>query len=83
VADLYLAELHALAPGAKRVVDRMPGNFLYLGLIGLMLPPRASSIASAIRATSGFRSLPSVSTARMDTRMISLTLAGTLVSMTG
>ena len=37
-ADLYLAALHKLAPGAKRVVDKMPGNFLYLGLVGLMLP---------------------------------------------
>ena len=37
-ADLYLAALHDLAPGAKRVVDKMPGNFLYLGLVGLILP---------------------------------------------
>jgi hypothetical protein len=33
-----LAELHALAPSAARIVDKMPGNFLYLGLVGLMLP---------------------------------------------
>ena len=37
-ADGYLAELHALAPDAKRVVDKMPGNALHLGLAGLMLP---------------------------------------------
>lgn len=37
-AARYLAELHALAPDAARVVDKMPGNFRYLGLIGLMLP---------------------------------------------
>jgi hypothetical protein len=37
-ADRYLAELHSLAPGKSRVVDKMPGNFLYLGLVGLMLP---------------------------------------------
>jgi tetratricopeptide (TPR) repeat protein len=37
-AEWYLAELHALAPGARRVIDKMPGNFLYLGLVGLMLP---------------------------------------------
>jgi tetratricopeptide (TPR) repeat protein len=37
-ADRYLADLHALAPGAARVVDKMPGNFNYLGLAALMLP---------------------------------------------
>jgi Flp pilus assembly protein TadD len=37
-AESYLAALHALAPEAKRVVDKMPGNFHYLGLVGLMLP---------------------------------------------
>jgi Flp pilus assembly protein TadD len=34
----YLAELHALAPGKARIVDKLPGNFNYLGLVGLMLP---------------------------------------------
>lgn len=38
VAQRYLAELHALAPGAGRVVDKMPGNFRYLGLVALLLP---------------------------------------------
>ncbi len=37
-AGAYLADLHALAPNARRVVDKMPGNFLYLGLAALMLP---------------------------------------------
>ena len=37
-AQRYLMELHELAPDARRVVDKMPGNFLYLGLVGLMLP---------------------------------------------
>jgi len=37
-ADKYLAELHALAPDKKCIVDKMPGNFNYLGLVGLMLP---------------------------------------------
>ena len=37
-AEGYLMELHALSPSAARVVDKMPGNFLYLGLVGLMLP---------------------------------------------
>jgi hypothetical protein len=34
----YLAALHTLAPDAKRIVDKMPGNFNYLGLVGLLLP---------------------------------------------
>ena len=38
MAARYLAELHALAPAEARIVDKMPGNYLYLGLVGLMLP---------------------------------------------
>ena len=34
----YLADLHALAPSAARVVDKMPANYLYLGLAALLLP---------------------------------------------
>ena len=34
----YLAELHALAPGATRIIDKMPGNFRYLGFASLLLP---------------------------------------------
>src|SRR5262249_50591117 len=34
-ASAYLAQLHALAPEKKRIVDKMPGNFRHLGLIGL------------------------------------------------
>ena len=37
-ATRYLAELHALAPEAARIVDKMPANALYLGLITTMLP---------------------------------------------
>jgi tetratricopeptide (TPR) repeat protein len=37
-AATYLTELHALAPDKTRIVDKMPGNFNYLGLVGLMLP---------------------------------------------
>jgi Tfp pilus assembly protein PilF len=37
-AGRYLAELHALAPGKSRIIDKMPGNYLYLGLAGLVLP---------------------------------------------
>ena len=33
-----LDALAALGPGAARVVDKLPGNFLYLGLIARMLP---------------------------------------------
>jgi tetratricopeptide (TPR) repeat protein len=34
----YLAELHALAPDAARIVDKMPGNFRYLGFASMLLP---------------------------------------------
>jgi Flp pilus assembly protein TadD len=37
-AEAYLAELHALAPQVARIVDKMPGNFNYLGLAALLLP---------------------------------------------
>jgi Flp pilus assembly protein TadD len=37
-AAQYLTALHALAPQARRVVDKMPGNFLYLGLLALLFP---------------------------------------------
>jgi len=37
-ATSYLRELHALAPAAQRIVDKMPGNFRHLGLAALMLP---------------------------------------------
>lgn len=37
-AGRYLAELRALAPDKARIVDKMPGNYLHLGLVGLMLP---------------------------------------------
>jgi Tfp pilus assembly protein PilF len=37
-ADAYLAELHALAPEASRVLDKMPGNYRFLGLVGLLFP---------------------------------------------
>ncbi|HTH96798.1 MAG TPA: sulfotransferase [Stellaceae bacterium] len=34
----YLAEVTALAPGQARIIDKMPANFLYAGLIHLALP---------------------------------------------
>ena len=37
-AATYLSELHALAPDKARIVDKMPGNYMNLGLVGLMLP---------------------------------------------
>lgn len=38
VADTYLSELHAFAPDTTRVVNKMPGNFNYLGFVALILP---------------------------------------------
>jgi Tfp pilus assembly protein PilF len=37
-ASDYLAGLHALAPDKNRIVDKLPGNFNYLGLAARMLP---------------------------------------------
>lgn len=37
-ARRYLAELAAPAPDAARITDKMPHNFLYLGLIELLFP---------------------------------------------
>ena len=38
MAGFYLSSLHRLAPGAARIVDKMPDNFLHLGLVATMLP---------------------------------------------
>jgi Tfp pilus assembly protein PilF len=46
-ATRYLADLHALAPDKTRIIDKMPGNYLYLGLVGLMLP--AARIIHCVR----------------------------------
>jgi tetratricopeptide (TPR) repeat protein len=37
-AERYLTDLHALAPDKARIVDKMPGNEMHLGLVALMLP---------------------------------------------
>jgi hypothetical protein len=38
LADEYLALLARIAPGATRVTDKMPANYLFLGLIQAALP---------------------------------------------
>jgi tetratricopeptide (TPR) repeat protein len=38
LAQLYLQPLTALAPAATRITDKLPLNFLHLGLIALLLP---------------------------------------------
>jgi Flp pilus assembly protein TadD len=37
-ASEYLASVSARAPDAARVTDKLPGNFLFLGLIALLFP---------------------------------------------
>ena len=37
-ADSFLAELHALAPAATRILDKMPDNARHLGFIATLLP---------------------------------------------
>ncbi len=38
IGEDYLERLNRLAPDALRVIDKQPGNFLYAGLIPLLLP---------------------------------------------
>jgi len=38
LAQHYLARVSAMAPGKARVVDKMPANFLFAGLIHLLFP---------------------------------------------
>ena len=38
LGNAYVEGLQARAPGANRVTDKMPGNFMFLGLIHLSLP---------------------------------------------
>ena len=38
LGERYLGHLRALAPGAARVADKLPGNFLHLGFIATILP---------------------------------------------
>jgi tetratricopeptide (TPR) repeat protein len=38
MADIYLGPFLALKPDAKRIADKMPLNFLHLGLIATLLP---------------------------------------------
>jgi tetratricopeptide (TPR) repeat protein len=38
LGEAYAARLFAMAPGAQRITDKQPYNFLYVGLIHLALP---------------------------------------------
>lgn len=38
LADAYIQRLSDMAPTARRVTDKMPGNYLHLGLISQILP---------------------------------------------
>ncbi|MCC6229781.1 MAG: sulfotransferase [Phycisphaerales bacterium] len=38
LADEYLSSVRSLAPDSLRIVDKMPHNFMHLGLIALALP---------------------------------------------
>jgi Flp pilus assembly protein TadD len=37
-AARYLHDLHALAPDKQKIIDKMPGSYLYLGLAALLFP---------------------------------------------
>ncbi len=51
LAAQYLEKLRALAPAASRIVDKMPHNYLYLGLLACLFPRTSSFIAAATSAT--------------------------------
>ncbi len=38
LGERYLADLRSLPAGKTRITDKMPGNFMYVGLIQLILP---------------------------------------------
>jgi hypothetical protein len=38
LGESYLHEVWELAPGASHITDKMPANFLYIGMIHLMFP---------------------------------------------
>lgn len=38
IGEDYLAEIKKLAPDARRIIDKMPGNYRFLGLISKILP---------------------------------------------
>lgn len=38
LASRYIEDISRLAPGAKRITDKMPGNFLNLGFINMLFP---------------------------------------------
>jgi tetratricopeptide (TPR) repeat protein len=38
LGELYVERLSALAPGARHITDKLPGNYVYIGLIRLILP---------------------------------------------
>lgn len=38
LGERYVAAIRSLAPAAMRITDKMPGNFIFLGLIHLALP---------------------------------------------
>ena len=38
LADWYLQRLRSRAPGASRVTDKLPGNFMHVGLIATLMP---------------------------------------------
>ena len=61
IAADYLTVLRDIAPDAMRVTDKMPANFLWIGLIHLISQRHGSFIASAIRSISACRSTRRIS----------------------
>jgi hypothetical protein len=57
----YRGLLHRLAPGAARVTDKMPFNFLWIGLIRAVFPPARNIHCRRFPIDTACRSTPNTS----------------------
>jgi len=83
LADDYLRLLQGLSADALRVVDKLPTNFLFLGLIHAALPHAESSTCGATPSTPVCPSTSSISRRRTPTSTIWMISRTTTVSIVG
>lgn len=79
LAEAYLQRLRELAPRADRVIDKMPFNYLDLGIIATLFPRGASSTAAAVRWTPACPPSSRISAIRWHSHLI----YGTWATITG
>ncbi len=83
LAEQHLERLRQLGGNASRVVDKMPFNFLHLGLIATLFPQRGSSIAGATQSTRACRATCRTSASRRASRSTCTTWASTTANTSG